>query len=643
MPKFRLLVLVLLTIVLICGIFYYNSLHNPFIWDDDGLIVKHPLIRSLTNLSQAFTTDLYFGSNVGSNFYRPLQTLSYMFDYYFWQLDPFGFHLTNIILQILVSFFVFLFARSILNHSLIAFFAALLFAVNPIHTEAVTYISGRADMLMSLFLILALLLFIRRNLVLSWMAFVLALLSRELAVVFPLVIIAYLFYYRRKELKSGSSFVRLVLPFILIDLIYVFLRATYLNFNPLRPAALAKYTFLERLSVLPEVIFTYFRLLLSPVNLHMSWSLKPAAGFSFFVYWFLLGIICAGVVYIVRKSQAKNFSFMLFWFLAFLLPQSGIFPINAFVAEHFIYLSSISFFMLVAYLLNKYLSKSVFIFTATCLIIIYGLLTLNRNLEWHDPLTFYSKIIKFSPQSFQAHNNLGLVYEQMNLYPQAICEYKKALQIYPQLIEARSNLANVYYKTGKFKEARDEYAIVEKSVPASKIGELQNNIGCIYEVEGSFNEALDRFRLALKYDPKLNFAHLNIAKIYIRQSNLDLAAIQILQSLPEIAGEKANKNDYLRVIAEYIKSLKNINCAISFYNNLGLSFAAAGYLDASSASFSRALDLDPRYADAHFNLGLVYLKTGDKRKAIFELKSALKINPNHLQAKELLYKINRRK
>ncbi len=703
MPKFKtILLLVFLTLSALCFIAHSNSLHNPFIWDDLGLIVRNPLIQDWHNSLKAFSSDLYAGTTAGSNFYRPIQTLSLIWDYYFWQLNPYGYHLTNILLQILVSFLVFLFLRRIIGSVSISFLSAALFSVSPLNTEVVTYVSGRAEMLMGLFLISSLLLFIKAEdkrhkvkliyLILSYAAFIMALLSKELSLVFPLVILAYLFYFRRDKFKEVSEkplrttsetsdytdfkkitqivrrrfnlcnltfnrcnhkerlfqsslkkplgILKPVLPFIIIALSYIALRLTVFNFATLRPPVLTRYPLILRITVLPKVIFTYFKLLILPVGLHMSWELiRPVSFLGIFLFWFALGLICVACWRILfYKRNTKPLGFMFFWSLAFFLPQSGIFPINAFIAEHFIYLSSISFFILAAYLLRRYLRKELFIFSAVGIIVFYGLLTLSRNVEWQDPFVFYKKIIKFSPDSFQAHNNLGLEYEYRNMYQGAVFEYKRALEIKPDLIEARSNLAHIYFKTGRFKDARREYNLVKKSAPLLKLGEIENNLGCIYEVEGFWDKALESYQLALKLDPKLNFTRFNIAKIYQAQGKLELSSQEVFNSLSGLKDWRKRRDDYLAMLNKYLKSVK-ITSAVTFYNDLGIAFANQGLFQAAVVSFKRSLELEPRYADACFNLGLAYWKMGLKREAIFAFKAALRINPNHLKAKGFLVEI----
>lgn len=631
---------------------YFNTLNNPFIWDDEALISRNPLIRDPRFLGKIFTSDLFYGSTTGSNFFRPLQTISYMLDYHFWQMDPNGYHITNILLQSFVSFLVFLLTYFLLGNIAISLSSGLLFSLSPIHTEAVTYISGRAEMLMAIFLISSLILFIKsqnsnaRNgiaLLLSIISFVLALISKELTAVFPLVVFSYVFYYARDRLHKKSFFLKNLLPFFIFSGAYIILRLFFLKFATLRPPALARFPFFVRITVLPKVFFTYIKLLLFPVNLHMSRELiRPTTFIGFVIAWVaLITIVVVCVHYLRYKEQRMTASFLLSWFLIFILPQSGLFAINAFVSEHFVYLSSISFFIAVSSLLYKYLRRQLFIFSIVCLSVFYGLLTISRNLEWQDPVIFFERIIKFSPASFQAHNNLGLQYQYRHLYEAAIYEYRKAIEIMPDLLEAHSNLADLYFKMGRLEDAKREYAIVERTAPGSKAGEIQNNIGAIYETEGLLDEALNKYKRALQLDTSLGFTHFNIARIYFSKGNFNLAAQEILKSLSGLSVSESNLKEHLRLIEEYLNLGQQHKCAVTFYNELGIRLAQANFFDAALASFQRVLELEPRYADGHFNLGLAYWKKGLQNQAALEFKYALKINPGHYRAKALLSEIRK--
>jgi len=643
------LIIVFLLICVVCFLAYFNTLTNPFIWDDEGLILKNTLIKDWHTWPEAFTSDLFFGSSSGSNFYRPLQTLSYIWDYFFWQLNPLGYHITNIFLQVFVSFLVFLLLYAVSGNLIVSYSTALLFAVNPLHTEAVSYISGRSDLLLGLFILLALLAFInsqgrgsdnRRKiyLYLSLCFFILALLSKELAAIFPFVILSFVFCYHRENLKKRRFFLINILPFFIIDLVYLVLRLSLIHFTTARLPELTKYPLLLRILVFPKVLFSYFKLLLLPLDLHMSRTFQlPASFWPLLCLWVLLTLILLLLMRLFRRRpEYKAASFLSLWFLLFLLPQSGILPINAFIAEHFIYLSSISFFALLAYIFFRYLKRLTFFISLAGLIIFYILLTISRNAEWKYPVVFYERLIELSPDSFMAHNNLGLEYQRRHQYDQGIAEYKKALSISPGLLEAHSNLANLYYEIKRFKDAEREYAIVEKITPRSKAGEVANNIAALYEAEGLFEQAIDKYNFALRLDPSLRFTHFNLARIYLAKGELNLSSEEIIESMPKLTIPFGRRELYIKAIAGYLKTTKKQKSAPAFYNDLGVSFVSSGMFDAAIESFNSALELDPRYQDARFNLALAYYKSGLKGKAISELRLMLKIKPRHKKAQGLL-------
>ena len=639
--------MVLLLICAVCALAYFNSLHNPFIWDDEALVVRNTLIRSWQNIPAAFTNDLYFGLPSGSNFYRPLQSISFIFDYHFWQLDPFGYHLTNILLQIGVSYLVFLLVYSLLGSLTIGIGTGVLFASSPLHTEAVTYISGRAEMLMGFFVILSLLLFNKSQasgqrhaklfFSFSLLSFALALLSKEVAIVFPFIILGYIIYILHFRLKEKYYLIKNIIPFITIAGIYLFLRISVFSFSTLRPPALAKVSWFIRLSVLPKVVLAYLQMLFLPTGLHMSYELlRPASLAGILLAVLSLGAIIFTCVYFLRYS-AKNkvAAFMLFWALVFFIPQSGVFPINAFVAVHFIYLSSISFFLLVVYFLNKFLRHKLFILVVSLLCVFYIILTCACNFQWSNPVVFYRNIIKYSPDSFQAHNNLGLQYEYLGRFPEAMGEYKRALAIKPDLTEAHANLANLYFKLKAYTLAKAEYEALEKEDLGSKAAEVQNNLGNIYEAIGQPIEAAVKYSRALKMDPGLKFTHFNLARIYFGAGQTDLAAQHILDSL---SSTEKSDSPQSRAIVNFLKRAYNVDNAAEFYNNLGINFAGNNLLNDAISAFNLALELDPLFADCYYNQGLVYLYLDKKSQAKIALKQALKINPKHIRAKSLMAK-----
>ncbi|MBI4983005.1 MAG: tetratricopeptide repeat protein [Candidatus Omnitrophica bacterium] len=650
--KFYLFLVVFILIAAVCLLAYSSSFGNPFLWDDEGLIVINQFIKELSSWGRVFTSDLYSSSLAGSNFYRPVQTLSFILDYHLWHLNPFGYHLTNVLLQIIVAFLIFLLILTLLNDSVLAFVAALLFAVSPIHCEAVTYISGRADMLMAVFLISSLLAFIRTFEIKSlskyiWLAvalflFVLGLLSKELAGIFPFVILAWVYYFKKEELKKRFFFIRFVFPFFVLFAIYLLLRLTALKFATMYEPQLAKYPLLVRIEAFPLVLWTYLKIMVFPVGLHMSRTLilpeqligKALLFAGFLGVWTIVLYTC------FSKKINKISAFLTFWFFIFLLPQSGIFPINAFVSDHFVYLSSISFFVLVAYLLKRYLGRKAFVFVASVLILFFGVLTFGRNFEWRNQEAFFSRIIKFSPSSYLAHNNLGIQFENNGEFKRAVSEYKKAVEIKPRMVMAVSNLANVYYKMKMFAQAQEQYSLLERMVPADKAGELQNNIGALYDAQGLHDQAVSRFKLALILNPRLDLVHFNLARVYLKMGKPALAEEEIISSF-----KKSNLDELsagaLGIIRSYLAQAKDLNCAVTFYNDLGVKFAEAKEFVLAQYCFSHVVTIAPNYADVYFNLGILYLKQSRPKEAFFEFKRVLEMNPNHDKARQLVNSLSK--
>ena len=187
---------------------YANAFGNAFVWDDQYLIVENPAIKSWGRFWTLWTADLF--PHVVSHYYRPLQALTYLVDYQLWTLAPFGYHLTSTLLHAGVALLFYRFVAALLGAPRAALIAALLFAVHPIHTEAVTYISGRSDPLSALFLLVALVGFVEgdRSRFTVWRvgslaAFAAALLAREAAMalvplVVPLTLIRH--YVRRFDI-----------------------------------------------------------------------------------------------------------------------------------------------------------------------------------------------------------------------------------------------------------------------------------------------------------------------------------------------------------------------------------------------------------------------------------------------------------
>ena len=171
---------------------YANSFQNDFVWDDEYLITNNTHVQSpsMDNALQFFKDNLGKHGQDENNFYRPLQELSYMINYAVWGLNPPGFHLTNLVLHLLAAFLLFLVIVELSGNRIAALAASSIYLVHPLNIEAVAYIAGRADCLMGVFFLAAFYLYMKENnIILSSLFFILALLSKEIAIMLPAILI----------------------------------------------------------------------------------------------------------------------------------------------------------------------------------------------------------------------------------------------------------------------------------------------------------------------------------------------------------------------------------------------------------------------------------------------------------------------
>jgi len=314
---------------------YINTLDNPFIWDDVYLIKDNPILSDFKNIPQLFVKNIG-GDTYTFAFYRPLQPLTYMIDQVFYDLDARGYHVTNILIHIFVALSLFFLITTIFKDRWMALLASLLFVVHPLHTEAVTYISGRADLLVALFILLTFIYYVRFldsrdefNYGFSLFFFFLALLSKEYALIVPFLFGVYHF-----SLNKALPIARLSV-FIIIGGAYAFLRQweilgeiiTYEDVHT---------TLAERIPGVFVAITDYLRLLVWPTDLHMGYGLKlfdaldPRA---------ILGVaLLVGMIYVILRKRKKEplLCFSVAWFLVGLFPVLNIYPINAYFAEHWV-------------------------------------------------------------------------------------------------------------------------------------------------------------------------------------------------------------------------------------------------------------------------------------------------------------------
>lgn len=489
------------------GLVRYPALQGQPIWDDDYLTRANPFIKSPLFVFEVFRHHLFPESY--SAHYRPVQNISYIFDYVVWNGNFYGFHLSSVFYHVAAGVLLYLLLRRLFDGlvsrfsdvssdhiseartglSWFAFFVALLWVVHPVHSAAVDYVSGRADSLGVFFGCSAWLLFLKARtvssrtwrwslFVLTWLVALLALCSRESACLWPFIFLLYLFGFER-SLKSWQRWGTIAACFLLF--------ATYYGLRQL-PAVRAAdgpssgWSPSLRGILMLRALGDYGRLMVFPGNLHMERTVFSASAFASdkgradaiqFEYLSLLGLaLLATLIFLcTRRGEGQRMRiFGAAWFIMTYLPTSNVVELNATVAEHWLYLPSIGFIIFLAGCFIdlparwRHAAASLACVAAIAL----GLRSAVRSSDWESNEVFARRTIAAAGPTIRVALLLGQVYLNRADYVQAEHLFRKALQLCPEYPTARNNLATVLVHEGKEKEAEALFASATKAAHEMK-------------------------------------------------------------------------------------------------------------------------------------------------------------------------------
>ncbi len=523
MPAWKQIAPYLLLVIAVLAA-YANIYGNQFLLDDEFLIYRNRFISEWKYAGTIFLSSSTAGWGGIDPFYRPLQTLLYLLIYQFFDLSLAAFHFLNMALHAANACLVYALGRRLGFKSAAVFLATLIWSLHPIHTEAVTYMSATADPLYAFFCLLGVLVllpdFTPRKMFVASCIFVLGLLSKEAALVFPLLAMSVLFLtsVKRWQLKTYVK----TWPLWLVLAAYILARFTVLNFSGFDfykehniytdHLDVRIFTFLASL---PE----YLRILLWPSDLHMDRALAvpvtlwrpPVLGGA------LLVLVALAQIIGTRGPSNASLGWGLLWFGAAYAPNTGIFlPINALILEHWTYLPSAGLFLGVAQSLAARLeripvwaARSV-VAAAILLAATFGILTFMQNRVWHDPILFNRHIISYDGGSARAHGNLGMAYDDAGDFTHAIEEYRTAISKLDNVPQAHHNLA-----LALLQQSADKAHIAEAIAEEKRAIMIDPNfypaydrLVLIYERTGDMAEAGIYRRRSKEVRQKLNLAPL---------------------------------------------------------------------------------------------------------------------------------------
>ncbi len=623
---------------------YLNSLQNEFVFDDRPLIVNYPRIKSLQNLPKI----LGFHARAA---YRPLRTASFAVDYFLFGPNPAGFRAVNITLHVLNGALVFFLFRTLLRSPLPALLGAILFVVHPIQTESVAYVSGRRDLLFTLFYLVGFFSYVQyretdrlRYLFLAWFGYVFSLLSKEMGISLPLLCFCYdVTRYiptaeGKKPLTSWQAAVEGVRAAVrrhktlytvgAVGVLIFLWYYAYLH-NPSRQRMMYGGGLGPTLLTSARIFAHYIKLMAFPLTLSADYSYnafpisRSLADAKVISALMILGGAWWGIYRLLAREKWAAFGGL--WFFVTLLPVSQIIPHHEMMAEHYLYLPSAGLFLTAGLLLERWLARNqyrVAIITGFAVIVLLlGVRTVVRNRDWRDNQTLWTKIILTAPESARAHTNVGELAIRKGRFQEAYREFREAIRILPDDAINRDNFGGLLLRLGLFDEAEREFSEALRIRPSYVKPRV--NLGLLYLNRGQLDKAEGEFRAALESKR---------IKRGLRAS--------ILNNLGIVLAMKGRRVEAEQAFAEAVRLSPRYADARA---NLGKAYLEKGMPQEGVAQIAEAIRLKGSDARFHYLLGQAYHMQGERELAALQLAKALSLRPEFPEARQLLNTINREK
>jgi len=512
-------------------ILYLNALPGAFHYDDFHHIVENRSIRDLGGYKAWFTDPGSF-SSTGAPMYRPLTLLSFALNYRFGGYDPAGYVMVNILLHALCALLVFMLLRRLGVPGGLAVGGALIFALHPLQTETVNYISSRASLLCGVFHLLSLLsahtFWQKESFGLSWLVlscffFCLALLSKSLGITLPFALLLLFFFSAAKEGWWPPRRVWFIFSVLLLfGILYLGFRCligqwTFVSPDPPRGV------WVNLLTQARAIVF-YLRLTFFPVHLSVDHAFSESRSFFEFgaaaSILLLLLFLAAALRFWKRLA---GFGFFYLWFILTLLPTSSVIPLNHIVSEHRLYLPLIGFALGASdiwvsldadlSLWGRRLARTAIILIIVC----YSVLTVERNNEWQSELCLWRDALRKSPKSDTTLINLGNAERQHGNLKRAWWYFARVLEFHPSDFEARANLAALMLDRQMYEEALKFFEALLVQRPDN--AELHYNAALAYL--GTERYRLGGFHLgrALELRPGYTRACIDLGLLYAGKLN----------------------------------------------------------------------------------------------------------------------------
>ncbi len=550
--------------------------------DDVYTLILNQNIRSFRHLWTILTTS-FFGEG---SYYRPLVYISFMIEYHFFKLNSFFYNLDNVLIHVLNAYCVFLIASRIVKDKTLAFWTAFIFLIHPMQAEGVSNIPGRSILLCALFFFLSFYFFLRylekpRGVIgfffLCIGCYGLSLLAKETAVVLPVLIMSYLFCFKNEiQINYGSK--RFIVASFWVVTIFYFITRKVLgiisafHWNGISESILGLITFLKS-------VLIYFYLLVLPTDIYYDRSLVLFKSFTDPALWGVIAVwVVGGVVFFrMRNRISMLVLFFISWFWIGLLTVAQIVPLkispdHISTADHFVYISSVGFFICLILLVQKigqYLKDQRIIsdaygrFFVAGWILFWVIVTVELNVYSRQQVALFEQSLERNPHNLRLRDSLAVAYNIMGYYAEALKNYNLVLKDNPWDPKAIIGIGKVLSDQKKYWESIQEYEKIgdagifedlrrnnlnysyeelikwyeEKLKKDPTNAKLHYSLGIVFTKRQRTKEAVDMFEQAIKLDPVFKKAYFNLASLCDALGNWQKAVENYEQSIKLDDGE----------------------------------------------------------------------------------------------------------
>jgi tetratricopeptide (TPR) repeat protein len=601
----------LLLLVIVPSVLYFRVVNFDYSGLDDGTIIWNinNVQGSPLNLKEALTHDAVMGKK-GDSFYRPMQIISLMVDAQIGGIHPWIYHLSNLILHILTVLVLFFFLKKTGIKKEISFLLALFFAIHPLLTNAAAWIPARGDILLCLFSLLSFITFLeyfdnKKNiyLLLHGIVFLLAVFSKETAVLLPIIILSYFYFVQKNKFILKDIIPFLILWFIFF-VVFFLLRQSVLKISHSSNI----FGIVPFIKNLPVITITFCKFFI-PYNL----STMPMFDKTGIIGGGTLLVVLAALTFKFIRSEWKIVIWGIVWFLAFTIPPMFFrlyFATNAYEYFEFrSYLPVIGVLVIAGFLINELSANISFrkmLMISIPILLIYSMIAFIRLADFSDPVSFFTSAIKTNSNNAMAMGERGTAYSNKGRIDKAMSDYDNSIRVCPSYPMAYFNKGvilrstNDHYKAEYFFSQALKYDTLNKDVYMLKAS-VYINLSLEKNILYKFDETKTLLKKAIRIYPENAYLHNNLGLAYYSTTKFDSA------------------------LFEYNRAIESEKNMYTYYNNRGMAEYHLNNITGALNDFNRTLELKPDFLDAWGNRGLAKIKMKDYEGAVSDLTKAISI------------------